>query len=93
VIGGPLNIGRDDLPGRLNVTDILYQLSTHPPLAPGLPRDTVDLDQRASASGLTDLASDVFHSSLAKNLFSGLVTGAAGTLASIGASKLLNSTR
>jgi hypothetical protein len=92
VIGAPLNVGRDELSKRLDVSALLDQLRHHPPFSPGA-RDTVDLDRRLSLGGIGS-----FLSGLAKNKWvQAIGLGAAGGAASTGAGDLtntvLNSTR
>ena len=54
-------------------------------------RHTVDLHQRASAVG--EIADDIAHSGLAKNILTSIAGGAAGATAGHFANEILNHTR
>jgi hypothetical protein len=94
VIGTPLNVGRDELSKRFDFSAILDQLHHHlASLLPAISRDTVDLDQRASISTIGNVASDIFHSGLFREVGLGALNAATGTAASVATNKFLNSTR
>jgi hypothetical protein len=56
-------------------------------------RDTVDLDQRASFSGVVKVLSDLAHNDVVKNVAIAAGSGAASTGAAYFANKLFNNTR
>jgi len=93
MIGVPLNVGRDDLPGGLNISSILSHLHGIKINRPEASRDIVDLDQRASVSAAGNILSDLLRSSTVKNILTSVAGGAAGAGAGFLTDKLLNSTR